>query len=534
MDRKNRDERIKSSTYIPPAKRSKQEFLEPGSEQYQRKAWDENKKKITGLINRANSSNIKIIIRELFSTNLIRYKGLLASALIKAQGASPSFTDVYAALLAVLNSRIKVLGKLVIDRLVVQYRLAFMNDDKQKCMAAVSFIAHLTNQEVVQEILALEILHHLLEKPTNFSVEIAITMLKECGAKLDDLTSRGLFSVFESLRRLTMEDTLDSRTHDLIEFIHTIKKDKFRDHPSIRPELDLIDENNKFTHEIELTGPTKDDFHIEFNHFKYDSNWNETEAKYNSFKQVILDEEESDESDSIDSHEDQVVPVSEESNTTSTVKQDLTGNALVKFRTKIYLTFRSSISHEEVVHKLLKMNIDADMQMDLCLMILDCCAQERAYIKLYGLVASLLCDMYPRTYSPIFEEILTKYYEKIYLVEDTNKLRNTAAFFAHMLVSNAFNWNALNCIKLREDETSSPGRCFVVFLFKELVSTLSISRLLKHIKDPAKSRAFENIFPTDNEQDTRFAINFFTMSELGSLTDDLRNHLAAINQTTIQ
>jgi len=40
--------------------------------------------------------------------------------------------------------------------------------------------------------LALEILTLLLEEPTDDSVEIAIAFLKECGAKLTEVTPRGV------------------------------------------------------------------------------------------------------------------------------------------------------------------------------------------------------------------------------------------------------------------------------------------------------------------------------------------------------
>lgn len=46
-------------TYI--AKRVKKEKFEIGSEEYQRFYWDENNRKITGFINRANTTNITFI-----------------------------------------------------------------------------------------------------------------------------------------------------------------------------------------------------------------------------------------------------------------------------------------------------------------------------------------------------------------------------------------------------------------------------------------------------------------------------------------
>ena len=59
-------------------------------------------------------------------------------------------------------------------------------------MASVKFIAHLVNQQVAHEILALEILTLLLENPTDDSVEVAIAFLKESGQKLTEVSPRGM------------------------------------------------------------------------------------------------------------------------------------------------------------------------------------------------------------------------------------------------------------------------------------------------------------------------------------------------------
>lgn len=59
-------------------------------------------------------------------------------------------------------------------------------------LAAVKFIAHLVNQQVAHEIIALELLMLLLTKPTDDSVEVAVGFVTECGSILQDLSPRGL------------------------------------------------------------------------------------------------------------------------------------------------------------------------------------------------------------------------------------------------------------------------------------------------------------------------------------------------------
>ena len=157
-------------------------------------------------------------------------------------------------------------------------------------------------------------------------------------------------------------------------------------------------------------------------------------------------------------------------------------------------------------------------------MILDCCGQERTYESIYGLVASKLCQLNRRDFPSIFENLFGQFYESVHRFE-TNKIRNIAKFYAHLLSTESIEWFCLSCLKLRENATSSAGRCFIKFLFQELVSILSMTTLMEYIKEPTKVEAFRDLFPRDLEQDMRFAINFFTFSGLGQLTEELRQEL---------
>lgn len=48
------------------------------------------------------------------------------------------------------------------------------------------------NQGVAHELLALELLMVILEKPTNDSIEVAVDFTKEIGATLQELSPQGL------------------------------------------------------------------------------------------------------------------------------------------------------------------------------------------------------------------------------------------------------------------------------------------------------------------------------------------------------
>lgn len=97
--------------YIPPArlKLMQQEISDKSGAAYQRIAWEALKKSIHGHINKVNTSNIGIIVRELLKENIVRGRGLLSRSIIQAQSASPTFTSVYAALTSVINSKVNFL-----------------------------------------------------------------------------------------------------------------------------------------------------------------------------------------------------------------------------------------------------------------------------------------------------------------------------------------------------------------------------------------------------------------------------------------
>jgi pre-mRNA-splicing factor CWC22 len=112
-------------------------------------AWEALKKTINGRVNKVNTSNLPLIIRELFKDNIVRGRGLLSRGIIQAQLASPFYTSVYAALVSVLNTKFPQIGELIVKRLISSFRRSYQRNDKTNCLATTRFIAHLVNQNVV-------------------------------------------------------------------------------------------------------------------------------------------------------------------------------------------------------------------------------------------------------------------------------------------------------------------------------------------------------------------------------------------------
>ena len=118
---------------MPPARlRALQQAAatDKSSPEYQRLSWDALRKSITGIVNRVNIANIKQVVPELFAENLIRGRGLFARSIMKAQAASLPFTPVFAALVAIINTKLPQVGELVLIRLISQFRRAFKRNNK--------------------------------------------------------------------------------------------------------------------------------------------------------------------------------------------------------------------------------------------------------------------------------------------------------------------------------------------------------------------------------------------------------------------
>ncbi|KAK2583002.1 hypothetical protein KPH14_009047 [Odynerus spinipes] len=510
--------------YIPPAKLRMMQanITDKSGAAYQRIAWEALKKSIHGCINKVNVSNIGLITRELLRENIVRGRGLLARSIIQAQAASPTFTPVYAALTSIINSKFPNIGELILKRLVIQFKRGFRRNDKPLCISSGTFVAHLLNQRVAHEILALEILTLLVETPTDDSVEVAIAFLKECGMKLTEVSRKGIEAIFEMLRNILHEGQLDRRVQYMIEVMFQIRKDGFKDHPAVPEELDLVEEENQFTHLITLDEAI--DSQDILNVFKFDSDYVANEDKYKQLSKEILGSDASD-SEGSDEEEDSSDEDSdaEATETKEGVIVDNTETNLTALRRTIYLTIHSSLDFEECAHKLMKMQLKPGQEIELCHMFLDCCAEMRTYEKFFGLLAGRFCAI-NKIYVTPFEQIFKDSYHTIHRL-DTNKLRNVSKFFAHLLFTDSISWEVLSCIKLNEEDTTSSNRIFIKILFQELSEYMGLSKLNQRVKDVTLQEAFSGLFPRDNPKNTRFAINFFTSIGLGGLTDDLREHL---------
>lgn len=159
----------------------------------------------------------------------------------------------------------------------------------------------------------------------------------------------------------------------------------------------------------------------------------------------------------------------------------------------------------------------------MCNMIIECCSQERTYSKFYGLMGERFCKL-NMSWSMAYEQCFRTYYDTIHRYE-TNRLRNIARFFGHLLSTDAIAWTVLDQVKMNEDDTTSSSRIFIKIMFQEVTEGMGLKKLVERFKDPSLKMYLGNILPVDNPRNTRFSINFFTSIGLGAVTEEMREHL---------
>jgi len=349
---------------------------------------------------------------------------------------------------------------------------------------------------------------------------------------MQDLAPQAFNQIFDRFRAILHEGEIDKRVQYTIEALFAIRKTAFAEHPAVKPELDLVDIEDQVTHDDISLDDTTLDPEDRLNFFHVDSTYVQNEEKYDAIRREILGDEaieelegraENEEGEEESDEEQEGQPGTVIADPTKQVIQDQTETELINLRRTIYLTIMSSVDFNECAHKLMKINMKEGQEMELCNMLIECCSQERTYMRFYGLLAQRFC-MLDKVYQEAFDRTFVAQYTTIHRLE-TNKLRNVAKFFAHLLHSDGILWSAMSNIHLNEDETTASSRIFIKIVFQELAEFLGLPKLNERLKDKYMQQHFEGIFPKDNPRNTRFAINFFTSIGLGGLTDELREHL---------
>ena len=153
---------------------------------------------------------------------------------------------------------------------------------------------------------------------------------------------------------------------------------------------------------------------------------------------------------------------------------DETETDVVNLRRTIYLTIMSTLDFEEAGHKLMKIKLTPGQQEEkqICIIIIECCIQNKSYLPYYALLAQRFC-MINKIHRRNFEKCFVRHYSMVHRLE-TNSLINSARFFAHLIAFDALTWRVLAYLRLNEEDTTSSSRIFIKCLFQDLCEHLGL------------------------------------------------------------
>lgn len=287
----------------------------------------------------------------------LKRQGLFARSIMRAQASSLPFTPVFACLTAIVNSKLPLVGELLLTRLIIQFRRAFKRNDKPTCIATLTFLAQLCNQQVCSELLAMELLQLLLDRPTDDSVELAVGFTREVGLLLAEREPKFNNSLYDMYRDILHNPQIDKRVQYMVEVLFQVRRDNFKDNPTLPEGLDLVEDEDQLVHNAGLTDQLQAQETL--NVFKYDAEYEQHEEEYRKQKEEILGDDSDDESEEESGSDDggDEAQGGEDLNGTVDI-HDHTETNLVNLRRRIYLTIMSALDFEEATHKLMQIPLE--------------------------------------------------------------------------------------------------------------------------------------------------------------------------------
>ncbi|CUG92062.1 membrane-associated protein, putative, partial [Bodo saltans] len=172
----SQDDQDMSGRYVPPQRRVASGGSRKDASSFQRETFSALKRTFTGLANRVSFDNVQNVAVEVFRENVVRGRGLFCDALLRTQQFNPEVTQVFAALVAIVNRKIPRVGLLMLKRLVVGWRQRYRRRDWNGVRNVNIFVGHLYCMNVCSEGIVLAIIdEHLKDLScTDHDVDLAI------------------------------------------------------------------------------------------------------------------------------------------------------------------------------------------------------------------------------------------------------------------------------------------------------------------------------------------------------------------------
>lgn len=173
--------------------------MEGDALKYQQQRWKSLKRTINEKVDLLSIDNVAETSRSLFQVNISKGKGLLVRQIMKRSLDDGSRNPQLAQFTQAVSRSIPEVGALLVKRLVLRFKQAFLSNDLNACATTLDFLGHLVASRVVNEILALEILQLLLRRPNEHTTDLACSFLNVVGHILKQESPEALDIILDRL-----------------------------------------------------------------------------------------------------------------------------------------------------------------------------------------------------------------------------------------------------------------------------------------------------------------------------------------------
>lgn len=469
----------------------------------------------------ASSPTLRRHSVDLFRLNIVRGRGLVARSVLSRAMRQPQAAAPLAALVGVLNLQLPQVGGLVAARTAALFKRAYLRNDGRGVDAAAAFLAELVRFAVATDTVLLQVFQLLLERPSDDTVRVATALLRRLGSWMDAHAPAAADMIWGRLRDVLHEGQALAQAMRRITELMRARRDGLG--PAVPRHLDVVPAEDVQPHDVDLAEPQPVEAHLDW--FDPTEDVAAADEAYAALRAEILDDDEQTNQD-ITTNE-QIIQETKEAVT------DMTDATLLQHQKSIYLTVMSSMSADEAVHKLLRLQRSAQLSDAVMTdMLVKCCAQEKTYSKYFGVLGEKLCGS-SRRWHAAFVAQFRRSYDALYQHEGA-QLRNMGKYFGHLVAADVLApHETLGVITLTETDTSSASRVFIKFLFQELVEELGVDSLKRLLLDPDVRVHLRGLFPVvdvsrADADHIMFSINYFTAIGLGVLTEEMRLVLKAL------
>ena len=253
---------------------SKTMEVTPGTDEHQRATWSTLQTNLHELISNLTTENLVETLPKVFSLNLIRGRGHFVNEMLKTQMARKGkevdgAAKLFASLTSVINTKLPQVGKLLVKRTLFEFRRYYKTRSINCAIKRLIFLSHLVNQQLCKETLAIQLANFLIARKSSDSVSCLDVLLCRTGKFLEQQSPKAANNIFESIRIMLQEGTVDRKSQKKIEKLIKTRRKGYFWYKTVDDGLDLVEKADRITHDVQLNG--KIDIEAGLDQYTYDT-----------------------------------------------------------------------------------------------------------------------------------------------------------------------------------------------------------------------------------------------------------------------